>query len=277
MVQHPESSGFPRNARLLETRYHDNDLVEVKYSLVARAMSLKSAPRGFPEVFGRIIAASCLLLAGLPMLFIALVIRIESPGPVIFRQLRIGQNRRFVRDRRALRTPHQHKGMERRSKERRTQNFLGRPFMLYKFRTMHNGAHLAHPNLCDFDLRDKDPAALYLAIESDPRVTSVGRFLRRTSLDEIPNLFNILKGDMALVGPRPELVEVARYYQDWEKSKFVVKPGLTGKAQISGRGLLSFQETNQCDLEYVLNKSLRLDLSILAKTFLAVVKGFGAF
>jgi lipopolysaccharide/colanic/teichoic acid biosynthesis glycosyltransferase len=209
------------------------------------------------------------------MLIIALIIRLDSPGPVIFRQVRIGQNRR--KDRRQTDGDWQEDELERNKSERRREDILGRPFMLYKFRTMRHDGRELYPHLYDFDLDEEEVTNLHLAMPEDPRVTRIGHFLRRTSLDELPNFFNILKGDMALVGPRPELPDVAKYYKDWQKLKFEVKPGLTGKAQISGRGFLSFEETIIYDVEYVLERSFRTDLQLLWKTVFAVVKGIGAF
>lgn len=113
-------------------------------------------------------------------------------------------------------------------------------------------------------------------MKDDPRVTRVGRFLRVSSLDELPNFFNIVRGDMSFVGPRPELPDVAKYYRDWENLKFKVKPGLTGKAQVNGRDFLSFRETNFLDVKYVLEKSFWTDLRLLLKTLLVIVRGFGA-
>src|SRR5262245_21580697 len=216
--------------------------------LVAKSRALQEqlegkAPGGLPPVLDRIVAAILLLLSAPLMLIIVLIIRLDSPGPAIFRQLRIGQDRRRGKDRRRAGAMGQVHGVERRKGEQRKQAMLGRPFVFYKFRTMRHDARAVYPDLFDFEHRAADLSTLYLAMPDDPRVTRFGHVLRRTSLDELPNLFNILKGDMALVGPRPELPDVARYYQEWQQLKFKVKPGLTGKAQVSGRGFLSFQET----------------------------------
>jgi lipopolysaccharide/colanic/teichoic acid biosynthesis glycosyltransferase len=111
----------------------------------------------------------------------------------------------------------------------------------------------------------------------DPRVTRVGRFLRRTSLDELPNFVNVLKGDMHLVGPRPDIEENVRYYAPRHLRKLRVRPGVTGLAQVLGRGHLSFCRTNDLDVHYVEERSLGLDLRILVKTFRVSLKGEGAF
>jgi lipopolysaccharide/colanic/teichoic acid biosynthesis glycosyltransferase len=114
-------------------------------------------------------------------------------------------------------------------------------------------------------------------ILDDPRLTRVGRWLRKTSLDELPNFINVLKGEMSLVGPRPDIPEMLRYYKDWQQIKFQVKPGITGYAQISGRGLLTFQETLQHDVQYVVERSLVNDLRILWKTLWVTLRRAGAF
>ncbi len=111
----------------------------------------------------------------------------------------------------------------------------------------------------------------------DPRLTRVGRFLRRTSLDELPNFINVLRGDMHLVGPRPDIVENIRYYEKRHLVKLDVRPGVTGLAQVQGRGNLSFHETNEWDVEYVRNRSVWLDLKILLKTLWVSLRGDGAF
>ena len=235
----------------------------------------KMVPRGLPIAVDFIVALLAIILTAPLMLIIALLIRLDSPGPVIFRQVRIGRDRR--RNHRQTARGQRNNGPEWQKSERREENILGQPFMLYKFRTMRHDGREVYPHLYNFDLKEEEIPDLYLAMSEDPRVTRVGRFLRRTSLDELPNFFNILKGDMALVGPRPELPDVARYYKDWQNLKFKVKPGLTGKAQISGRGFLSFEETIVYDIEYVLERSFRTDVQLLWKTVSAVVKGIGAF
>jgi lipopolysaccharide/colanic/teichoic acid biosynthesis glycosyltransferase len=113
-------------------------------------------------------------------------------------------------------------------------------------------------------------------LADDPRLTRVGWWLRRASLDELPNFINVLKGDMSLVGPRPDIPEMLRYYKDWQKIKFLTKPGITGYAQTNGRGLLSFQRTLQEDVLYVLERSFPNDLRVLVKTVWVTMKRIGA-
>ena len=137
----------------------------------------------------------------------------------------------------------------------RRSKLHGHPFLLLKFRSMYDNPP---------DLRNADGSA-YTG-EDDPRVTRVGRFLRRYSLDELPQLFNVLRGDMSLVGPRPDQVDQLRFYTLTEKRKLLVKPGLTGLAQISGRNNISWERRKALDVEYVDRQSFWLDLSILART-----------
>ena len=108
-------------------------------------------------------------------------------------------------------------------------------------------------------------------------MTRVGRWLRRTSLDELPNLFNVLKGDIHLVGPRPDIADNIRFYEPHELRKLDVKPGVTGLAQVEGRGLLSFEETNQMDLKYLEARSFWVDARILVRTFVELIKARGAY
>jgi lipopolysaccharide/colanic/teichoic acid biosynthesis glycosyltransferase len=149
----------------------------------------------------------------------------------------------------------------------------GRNFTMLKFRSMH----------IDFeqrlaDLRAANPGiGMMFKMENDPRITRVGRFLRKYSLDELPQLFNVLMGSMSLVGPRPPLLSEVDAYEDHARRRLLVTPGLTGLWQVSGRSLLSWEETVRLDLRYVENWTLSLDLLILWKTFFAVVAKRGAF
>ena len=137
----------------------------------------------------------------------------------------------------------------------RRSGLNGRPFTLLKFRTMFQGAP---------DIRNADGSSFNSAI--DVRVTRVGRFLRLTSLDELPQLLNVLNGDMSLVGPRPDLVDQTKYYQPHEQRRLTVKPGITGLAQINGRNAISWSMRTRFDLDYVSRQSFWLDLMILWET-----------
>lgn len=182
-----------------------------------------------------------LVISAPVMLASAVAIKLDSSGPVFFVQERAGQN--------------------------------GKPFRMVKMRTMVEDAEAQLPELVDLD--ELSPPAFKL--EDDPRVTRVGRFLRRASLDELPQLWNVLKGDMSLVGPRPEELRVVRLYNDWHRQRLAVKPGLTGPMQVNGRADLDFDDRVRLELDYIHHYSLWRDVVILAKTVTAVVSGRGAY
>lgn len=182
-----------------------------------------------------------LLLTGWLFAMVAVLIRLDSPGPVFFRQKRLGKG--------------------------------GLPFTIYKFRTMRVSGDDASDELRHPEGRRE---LLYKDL-NDPRLTSVGRWLRRNSLDELPQLINILRGEMSLVGPRPLPVEDTRYYKDWQWGRLTVLPGLTGLWQVSGRSRLSSEEMVRLDLYYIEHWSPLLDLLIIAKTFLVVITRDGAY
>ena len=189
-----------------------------------------------------VVAAAVAVIVTAPVFAaIALAVRLTSRGPVFFVQRRAG--------------------------------LAGRPFAMLKFRTMVDGAEAELPSL----VRLSELEAPAFKLHDDPRVTRVGRFLRRTSLDELPQLLNVLRGDMSLVGPRPEQVELVARYGDGERFRLAVKPGLTGPMQVYGRGELSFEERLAVEREYIENLSLGRDLRILALTLPSVVSGRGAF
>ncbi|HEY7521660.1 MAG TPA: sugar transferase [Methylomirabilota bacterium] len=236
-----------------------------------------AAARGLPVWVDKLVALGALVVLSPVMLVTAVVIRLDSPGPAIFRQLRIGQDRRGGGDRRRGATTDHRNGTERRRGDRRRTDLRGRPFLFYKFRTMRADGRKKFPELYEFEVSEEGLSRLYLQMPEDPRVSRCGKFLRRTSLDELPNFVNVLKGDMALVGPRPEMVEMAKYYHGPQRLKFAVRPGLTGRAQVSGRGLLNFPDTVAHDLAYVRERSVATDLKLVLKTFVAMVKGSGAF
>jgi lipopolysaccharide/colanic/teichoic acid biosynthesis glycosyltransferase len=176
-----------------------------------------------------------------PLLFaIAVGVKLASPGPVLFRQVRCGQH--------------------------------GRRFTFLKFRTMRIDAERLKPLLEPFNEMD-GPA---FKMTNDPRVFPFGGFLRRTSLDELPQLWNILRGDMSFVGPRPSVVEEVNQYEPWQRRRLSMKPGLTCLWQISGRNELTFDEWMRLDLEYIDNWSLWLDVKIAFKTIPAVLLRRGA-
>ncbi len=203
--------------------------------------------------------AFCLLLSPL-MALIAILIKLDSAGPALFKQERVGA-RRFIKD--------------------GVVTWQVRHFVIYKFRTMVQNAdssiHEQHIQaFVEGRTAGSDNSRAKFKLNNDPRVTRVGGFLRKTSLDELPQLINVIKGEVSLVGPRPVPVyEVARY-QPWHQERLATWPGVTGLWQISGRCALSFDDMIRLDIDYVRNQSLWLDLKIMALTIPAVLSGRGA-
>jgi exopolysaccharide biosynthesis polyprenyl glycosylphosphotransferase len=188
------------------------------------------------------IIAFLILIIGLPIwLCIALAIRLSSSGPIFYKQTRIGLN--------------------------------GRPFKVYKFRSMYKNADA---RLADLMPHNEVQGPLF-KIKDDPRITPVGKFLRHISFDEIPQLFNVIKGEMSLVGPRPPLPHEVALYEEWQKGRLAIKPGMTGLWQVRGRSNISFDEGVLMDLYYIENWSLRLYFQILLRTIPAVLFRRGAY
>jgi lipopolysaccharide/colanic/teichoic acid biosynthesis glycosyltransferase len=210
----------------------------------AGARAASDALKRVVDVLGSVV----LLLLLTPLLIlVAVLIRVTTPGPALFRQVRLGR--------------------------------AECSFVMYKFRTMYDGAddkrHREY--VASLLSNDAPPVAndgLY-KLSDDPRITPIGAFLRRTSLDELPQLFNVLAGSMSLVGPRPALAWEAELYQADDRKRFEVKPGMTGLWQVSGRSKLTMKEALDLDCLYVERRSLRLDLAILGKTVLVVLKRDG--
>jgi lipopolysaccharide/colanic/teichoic acid biosynthesis glycosyltransferase len=218
----------------------------------------------FAKRISDIVASSLLVVLSLPvMALVAVMIRLESPGPAIFRQKRVGMNRRRNNGYR-VRGDYE-------TIDRRNGDLGGRPFTMYKFRSMVKEAEAMLPCLVDLGALSEP----VFKLDNDPRVTRVGKILRKTSLDELPQLFNILKGDMTLVGPRPEAMNVVELYGEEHKRRLQVKPGLTGLQQISCRGTRSMQERLKYDVHYIKHRSLLFDVKILLKTVLVVLSGTG--
>lgn len=149
----------------------------------------------------------------------------------------------------------------------------GKPFKLYKFRSMVQNAHLLKKDLVNMNERSDGPL---FKIKNDPRITRIGRFLRKTSLDEFPQLINVLKGEMSLVGPRPHEPEEVSRYERWHRKLLTIKPGITGMAQVSGRSDLKFEDEAKLDIYYIENWSPELDLQIVLKTPFVVITGKSA-
>ncbi len=191
--------------------------------------------RGLDLVVG--LVGIALLLLVIPV--VAAVVRLDSQGPVFFRQTRIGR--------------------------------YGKPFKIWKFRTM------THAPNDEFRLFHGEDGQYRHKIPDDPRVTRIGRILRRTSLDETPQIINVLRGDMSLVGPRPELPQIVQNYQVWQHQRHAVRPGLTGWWQVNGRGDRPMHEHTEFDIYYLENLSWRLDAIILWRTIRFVLRQAGAF
>ena len=189
------------------------------------------------------IGVGCLLLviAAPLMLTLAILIRVDSQGPVIFAQRRIGRG--------------------------------GRAFIAHKFRSMRVGAHEEQAQLKELN----EATGPLFKIRNDPRRTRLGRFIRRTSLDELPQLFDVIHGEMSLVGPRPPMQAEVQQYQDWHKRRLEVSPGLTGLSQVSGRSDLTFDEQAMLDIYYIENWTPWLDLWIMLKTIPTVLFARGAY
>jgi exopolysaccharide biosynthesis polyprenyl glycosylphosphotransferase len=229
----------PRYYELITSRSHVEDLSGLPMLDIAPA-SLSAGARFLKRSFD-IVVSSTILLIGSPFFVVtALVVKATSAGPVFFRQVRTGRNEQ--------------------------------PFSMMKFRTMYEDAEsrrheLEHLNEVDGPL---------FKVQNDPRVTRVGRFLRRTSLDEFPQLINVWKGDMSLVGPRPFIVSEAMKIEGWARKRFEARPGMTGLWQVSGRNELSHLELCRLDYLYVASWSFWWDMQILWQTPTTIFRGRGA-
>lgn len=212
---------------------------------------LQRKPQLYPLIKRGIDVAGALILLVLltPLaLFVAVAIKLNSPGPIIFRQTRVGKG--------------------------------GKEFTFYKFRSMyHNSDPSIHRDYMREFINGKVPtaySATAFKLSNDGRVTRVGKWLRTTSLDELPQLLNVLRGEMSLVGPRPAISYEVTEYKDWHRRRLEAKPGLTGLWQVHGRSTLPFDEMVKLDLDYIEKRSLWLDLVIIAKTIPAVLSMRGA-
>ncbi|MFQ5601394.1 MAG: sugar transferase [Candidatus Krumholzibacteriia bacterium] len=226
----------------------------------------------FKQVLDYAMSGAFLLLTSPLFLVIAALIKITSPGPIFFVQERVGQG--------------------------------GRKFRFYKFRTMkHNSDDSVHREFSRNFIRGDGSESgsngngrrrwngngtglagtapetedKVYKLTRDPRVTVVGQFLRRTSLDELPQLFNVLRGEMSMVGPRPPVVYELEHYLEWHKRRLAAKPGITGLWQVSGRSSVPFDEMVLLDLYYIENRTTAMDLGIMVKTLPVMVKGDGAY
>jgi len=225
---------------------------------VASAPSVRAAAQGgFRPLTTRLtkrlldlaVAMTCLALLAPLLVLVAALVRLTTPGPALFQQTRLGRDRR--------------------------------PFVLYKFRTMYTGSsdQVHREYVCRLLTQDQPPAGGRggaFKLEHDERITPLGRLIRRTSIDELPQLLNVIRGDMSLVGPRPALPWEADMFDAVYFARFIVPPGLTGLWQVSGRNSLTMRQGLDLDLEYARRQSLALDLWILLKTVPVVLSTHGA-
>ncbi len=233
-----------------------------KFQQLAESLVVPAAPtvreRAWAERFAKrlldVTASLFVLVVGFPFfLAVALLIKLTSKGPVFYDQVRVGEH--------------------------------GEVFTLYKFRTMRpdndDSIHrefarsFIQGRMSNSSLDEKAPSVYKLT--NDPRVTAVGNFLRKTSLDELPQFINILRGEMTIVGPRPPLQYELEHYEDWHKLRLEVKPGLTGLWQVSGRSSVTFNEMVKLDLYYIEHWSLLLDLKIMLRTIPVMLFGSGGY
>ncbi len=206
-----------------------------------KTASIRGANLFVKRMMDVVIGFIVLLILSPLMLLLALVIKMDSPGPVIFRQKRVGAR--------------------------------GQEFVVYKFRSMREGADEEKERLLEFN----EMNGPLFKMREDPRTTRLGRFLRRFSLDELPQLFNVLRGEMSMVGPRPHTSTEVAQYQNWQRQVLEAPPGLTGLAQVSGRSQLSFDEQCLLDIYYIENWSPALDVKILLRTVPKILSGQGAY
>jgi exopolysaccharide biosynthesis polyprenyl glycosylphosphotransferase len=193
------------------------------------------------RAFDLSVTIPALIVSAPVCLLVALAIRLDSPGPVLFRQVRVGRH--------------------------------GEPFVFFKFRSMRQNAETELENLRELN----EASGPLFKIRDDPRQTRVGRFIRRTSLDELPQFFNVLRGEMSLVGPRPGLPSEVTSYQDWQRRRLEIQPGMTGLWQVRGRSDLTFDEMVMLDIYYGENWSLGTDMAILVRTIPLALFGDGAY
>jgi len=252
---HLDRLGFILRDAILGTTILTTYFIYTLFRSISSAASIGPAVKRGIDIFAS--AIGLILLSPL-LAVVALAIKLDSPGLVFYSQRRVGRDRRCNR----------YKSYRNGVVDRRCESTFGRPFRVYKFRSMRADA-------------EKKSGPVW-ASENDPRITRVGAFIRRTRIDELPQLFNVLKGEMSLVGPRPErphfVVELSRQIPDY-RNRLTVKPGITGLAQVENgydSSVDSVRKKVQYDLEYIKDWSITKDFKILLKTAIVVLTGFGA-
>ncbi|SCC29890.1 exopolysaccharide biosynthesis polyprenyl glycosylphosphotransferase [Fictibacillus enclensis] len=186
------------------------------------------AAKRFIDIIGAL--AGLIILSWLFLIVALLIKKEDAKGPVLFKQIRVGKD--------------------------------GKEFYMYKFRSMVNDAEKQLEKLLQYN----EIAGAMFKMKEDPRVTNIGKFIRKTSIDELPQLINVLKGDMSLVGPRPPLPREVQEYTNYDRQRLLVTPGCTGLWQVSGRNDVGFSDMVELDLEYISNRSLLFDMKIIYKT-----------
>ncbi|MEE2730631.1 MAG: sugar transferase [Pseudomonadota bacterium] len=202
----------------------------------------EQARAGFPVLLQKLAAAGALLLLSPLLLLLALLIRLESQGSPLYAQIRVGEN--------------------------------GRRFKFYKFRSMYIPQD---PRWVDVTQLASDRDGVCKKFKHDPRITDIGRFIRKFSIDELPQLLNVLKGDMVLIGPRPALCTETDRYNGQQMNRLDVKPGLTGLWQVSGRADTTFEQQVELDMYYIQHQSWWFDIKIVLQTIPAVLSSKGAY
>jgi exopolysaccharide biosynthesis polyprenyl glycosylphosphotransferase len=211
------------------------------YSVEEGVLGLTPRQRTIKRIIDIVICSIILIFASPLMGAVILAVKLESPGPVLFKQRRVGEG--------------------------------GKLFFIYKFRSMVVNAEALQTTVNRTNAQGK----LVHKHRHDPRVTRVGRFIRKTSLDELPQLFNVIKGDMSLVGPRPELPWLVDEYESWQRVRFLVPQGITGWWQVTGRSTKPCHLSTEDDLHYIGHYSVWLDIKILFMTIWVLLTGHGAF
>lgn len=211
------------------------------YIDVAKDIENKRFSFAVKRLFDVLLSLIGIIILSPILIIVSIMIKLDSKGPVIFRQIRVGKN--------------------------------NKNFTIYKFRTMVPDAE----KKSQLDINPEDMDNFVFQSKSDSRVTRIGSALRKTSLDELPQLFNVLNGTMSIVGPRPEIPDVVKYYPDYYKQRLLVTPGITGLAQVSGRGEIELGKTVHYDLTYIKNFSVLNDIKIICRTFTSVLKQEGAY
>jgi exopolysaccharide biosynthesis polyprenyl glycosylphosphotransferase len=238
--------GLDANINRRESLHFVDESIDERVSAEIIEVPSRTRPRGayrafIKRWFDALFSFLALVLLAPFLLLVAVAVKVDSRGPVLFCQERVGKN--------------------------------GRVFRFYKFRSMVVGAERMKKQLSQLNELDGP----VFKISNDPRMTKVGKLIRKTSIDELPQLFNVLRGEMSLVGPRPPLPDEVEEYEQWQRRKLDVLPGMTCLWQISGRNMIGFREWMRLDIEYVENCSFGLDIKILLRTIPAVISRKGAY